>query len=79
MTGWCDPKFDADVTDNRETLDPNKRIADLKDAQKIFYAQVPALHLERRYSYMVEAPYVQDFQYVNDGLPRIDHMWIKTK
>src|SRR4029079_10651910 len=28
-TGFCDSKFDALVTDQRETLDPNKRIQDI--------------------------------------------------
>ena len=42
-TGYCNAKFDADVADNQPTLDPSQRIADIKDAQKQFYADVPTL------------------------------------
>jgi peptide/nickel transport system substrate-binding protein len=78
VTGWCNTKFDGFVEDQRQTLDPAKRVQDIKEAQKIFYAEVPALHLERRYSYMVVGQNVQDFAYVNDGLPLLDRIWLKT-
>jgi ABC-type transport system substrate-binding protein len=76
-TGWCDPKFDAAVADNQVTLDPNKRIQDIKDAQKIFYAQVPSLYLERRYSWNYAASNIQNFRYADDGMPLLGVMWIK--
>ena len=77
-TAYCNTKFDADVADNEATLDPKQRIADIKDAQKIFYADVPAYYIEQRYSWHFSAPNVQDLHYVNDGLILPDRLWIKT-
>jgi peptide/nickel transport system substrate-binding protein len=77
-TGYCNPAFDAAVADNQLTLDPAKRIADIKDAQKQLYADVPAYYLEQRMTWTFTAPNIQDFQYVNDGLPLIDRLWIKS-
>jgi peptide/nickel transport system substrate-binding protein len=77
-SGFCDSKFDADVADNRVTLDPNQRIADLKDAQKIVYAQLPSFFFERRELWLFETSQVQDVQWANDGLPLLDRMWIKS-
>jgi peptide/nickel transport system substrate-binding protein len=77
-TGFCDTKFDADIADNELTLDPNQRIADLKDAQKIVYAQLPSLWLERRENWIYAPAAVQDVAWANDGLPLFDRLWIKT-
>ena len=79
VTGWCDPKFDAAVADNQISLDPAKRIADIKEAQRIFYAAVPTLFIERRYTWLFTAPNVQDLKWVNDGMPMFNRMWIKTQ
>jgi peptide/nickel transport system substrate-binding protein len=76
-TGWCDSKFDADVNSQRSTLDSNQRIVDMKDAQKIFYAAAPALFYDRGYSWMMTAPQVQGFDFVNDGWVLFDKIWIK--
>jgi peptide/nickel transport system substrate-binding protein len=77
-TGYCNTKFDAAVADNQVTLDPKQRIQDIKDAQKQFYADVPAVFLQGAYTWMFSAPNVQDFHYANDGLPLIDRIWIKS-
>jgi peptide/nickel transport system substrate-binding protein len=77
-TKWCDTGFDGSINDNRVTLDPNQRISDLKQAQKIFYAQVPAFYFERRESWIFGSPAVQNVQWVNDGLGLLDRVWIKT-
>jgi peptide/nickel transport system substrate-binding protein len=77
-TGYCNTKFDAAVADNQLTLDGAKRIQDIKDAQKVFYADVPAFFLEQRNTWMFIAPNIQDFTYVNDGLPLIDRLWIRA-
>jgi peptide/nickel transport system substrate-binding protein len=77
-TGYCNPKFDELVNDNHSTLDANQRVKDIKDMQKLFYADVPALFVEQRYSWVFSAPGVQDFQFVNDGLPLLDRFWLKT-
>jgi peptide/nickel transport system substrate-binding protein len=60
-TGWCNPQFDALIKDNETTLDPAKRIQDLKDAQKIFYAEQPSLYVETRYSWVFHASNLMDF------------------
>jgi ABC-type transport system substrate-binding protein len=78
-TGWCNTQFDKDVATNRQTLDPNQRIAAIKDAQKVFYNDVPFLYLERRYSWMFSTPNVQNFKYANDGIPLVYQMWLKTR
>jgi len=78
-TAWCNSKFDAAVADNKVTLDPKQRIADIKAAQKEFYAEVPALFLERRSSWTYTATFVQDYQFVNDGNPLVDRVWIKQR
>jgi peptide/nickel transport system substrate-binding protein len=77
-TGWCNAQFDKDVADNQQTLNAQQRINDIKDAQKQFYAEVPSLYLERRYSWMFTAPTIQNFKYTNDGLPLVGEMWIKS-
>jgi peptide/nickel transport system substrate-binding protein len=77
-TGYCNPKFDALVADNEATLDPKQRIADVKEMQKIFYADVPAFYVERRYSWLFMAPNIQDVHYINDGIVLPDRVWIKS-
>ena len=70
--------FDADVVDQRSTLDPAQRIADLKDAQKEFYAQLPGWFFERKTAWVFSTPAVQDVAFGNDGMPLFDRVWIKT-
>ena len=77
-SGFCDSKFDADVADNRITLDPNQRITDLKDAQRQVYAQLPSFFFERRETWLFSAPSLQDVQWANDGLALFDRIWIRT-
>jgi peptide/nickel transport system substrate-binding protein len=77
-SGYCNKNFDALVADNQLTLDGNKRIQDIKDMQKLFYADVPAYYVEQRMTWTFNAPNIQDFQYVNDGLPLMDRLWIKS-
>jgi ABC-type transport system substrate-binding protein len=77
-TGYCNSQFDKDVTDNQTTLDPQQRINDIKDAQKQFYNDVPALYLERRYSWVFHTTSIQNFKYADDGMPLLGEMWIKT-
>jgi ABC-type transport system substrate-binding protein len=78
-TGWCNSNFDKQVQTNQETLDPNQRIAALKEAQKIFYNEVPSLYLERRYSWVFLHPSLQNFKYADDGMPLLGEMWIKSR
>jgi peptide/nickel transport system substrate-binding protein len=77
-TGFCDQKFDAALTDARGTLDANQRIADVKEAQRIFYSQIPAMYFEPRTNWVFTGPAIQDFQFANDGLELYDRLWIKT-
>jgi peptide/nickel transport system substrate-binding protein len=77
FTGWCNTKFDAAIADNRVTLDPKQRVADLKEAQRQFYADIPAFYFERRVTWNFAAPNVQDVQFVNDGQVLFDRVWIK--
>ena len=77
-TGWCSTKFDAAAADNQLTLDPATRIRSIEAAQADFYAQVPALFLERRYSWTYTSPQIQDYQAVNDNNQLVDRVWIKT-
>jgi peptide/nickel transport system substrate-binding protein len=77
-SGFCDSKFDAAIADNRVTLDANQRIADLKEAQKVVYAQLPSFFFERRSLWLFETPHLQNVQWANDGLPLLDRMWIKS-
>jgi ABC-type transport system substrate-binding protein len=78
ISGWCDPTFDSLVQKNRETLVPSERITAIKDAQKILYAAVPSLWFERRATWIAGDPAVQNVQWVDDGLPMFDRMWIKS-
>jgi peptide/nickel transport system substrate-binding protein len=77
-SGFCDSQFDADVADQRATLDPGRRITDFKDAQKIFYSQIPALFIEYRVLWNITTPVVQDVQMINDGMALYDRMWINS-
>jgi peptide/nickel transport system substrate-binding protein len=77
-TAWCDPKFDSLVHDEITTLDASKRIADIKDAQKIFYAAAPSLYYDRGYSWEITSPRVQNFDYANDGWVLLAGMWLKS-
>lgn len=76
-TGWCDAKFDADMADQKQTLDPNQRIADFKDAQKIFYSAAPSIFYDRGYSWDIVTPQVQNWHFVNDGWALLDNVWLK--
>jgi peptide/nickel transport system substrate-binding protein len=76
-TGYCNSKFDAAVADNQATLDPKQRIADIKEAQRIFYEDVPGYYVERRYSWLFTAPSIQDLHYINDGIVLPDRLWMK--
>jgi peptide/nickel transport system substrate-binding protein len=76
-TGWCEPKFDALMNDQRETLDPNKRVQDMKEAQRLMYAQAPVFYFEKRAAWDFATPAVQDVTLVNDGLALYDRMWLK--
>lgn len=78
-TGYCDPKFDALVQQEKESLDPNQRIATIKQMQQVFYAAAPAWFFESRYSWVFTVNNLQDFKYVNDGLPMLDRFWLKTR
>jgi peptide/nickel transport system substrate-binding protein len=77
-TGFCNTQYDNDVNDQRVTLDPNQRINDIKDAQKVFYSQIPAWYYELRTNWVFSTANVQDFAFANDGLELFDRMWIKT-
>jgi peptide/nickel transport system substrate-binding protein len=76
-TGYCNTDFDKLIADNETTLDPAKRIQDIKDAQKIFYNDQPSLYVETRYSWVFHDPKLQDFHYVNDGCVLFDRVWLK--
>ena len=54
------------------------QIKDIKDAESEFFTQLPALFIERRYSWTFTTPQVQDFQMVNDNNQLVDRTWIKT-
>ena len=71
-------EFDELVADNEATLDPNKRVQDWKDIQKLLYADPPVFFVEQRSSWVFSAPGVRDFHFVNDGLPLLDRFWLKT-
>jgi peptide/nickel transport system substrate-binding protein len=77
-TGFCNQQYDNDINDQRTTLDPKQRIADIKDAQKVFYAQIPAWYYELRTNWVFSTPNIQDFAFANDGLELFDRMWIKS-
>ena len=62
----------------RVALDPKERVAQIKEAQKIFYQEVPSFYYTRGSSYLFTAPNIQDFEWANDGLPLLDRPWIKT-
>jgi peptide/nickel transport system substrate-binding protein len=76
-TGFCDQKYQADAADQRATLDPKKRVADIVDMQKIIYSQVPVFYYEHRAAWDFSAPNVQNVHLVNDGLALYDRIWIK--
>jgi ABC-type transport system substrate-binding protein len=76
-SGFCNTDFDAQVQAQRSTLDASQRVAAIVAAQKIFYAQVPALYFEPKVIWNVTSPAVQDVLLVNDGTPMLDRVWIK--
>jgi peptide/nickel transport system substrate-binding protein len=78
-TGYCNQDFDKLIEDSRTTLDPEQRVKDLKDAQKIFYHDQPALYVETRYSWAFTDPNLQEFRYVNDGALLFDRLWLKPR
>jgi peptide/nickel transport system substrate-binding protein len=78
ITGFADPQFDADMQTARKTFDANVRIAAYKDAQRIIYAQVPAMYYERRYIYMFGRPNVMNLTIFEDAIPFLDRIWIKS-
>jgi ABC-type transport system substrate-binding protein len=77
-TGWCDQQFDALMADQRQSIDANQRITDIKAAQKIFVTQVPTLFWQQRAAWVFTQPKLQNIQLVNDGLALWDRVWIKS-
>jgi peptide/nickel transport system substrate-binding protein len=78
-TGWCNKEFDRLILDNETTLDPNQRIKDLKDAQKIFYAEQPSLYFEQPYSWVYHGSTLHDFKNVDDGCVLFNQLCINQK
>ena len=78
-TGYCNTRFDQLVADNEATLDPNQRITDWKEMQKILYADPPVFFMEQRSAWLFTAPGVRDLEIANDGLPMLDRLWIRTR
>jgi ABC-type transport system substrate-binding protein len=77
-TGYRGPKFDAAVQDARETTDPNKRIADSKEAQRLLHMAMPVMFYERRYTYILGKSKLRDFAATTEAMPLWDRMWIKS-
>jgi peptide/nickel transport system substrate-binding protein len=77
-TGFCNQQYQTDAADQRATLDPKKRVADIIDMQKIIYSQAPVFYFEHRAAWDFSAPNVQNVHLVNDGLALYDRIWIKT-
>jgi peptide/nickel transport system substrate-binding protein len=77
-TGFCNQQYQTDAADQRATLDPNKRIGDIKDMQKLVYSQVPVFYFEHRAAWDFSAPNVKNVHLVNDGLALYDRIWIKS-
>jgi peptide/nickel transport system substrate-binding protein len=77
-TGFCDQEYQNLAADQRSTLDPKQRIADIKQMQKLVYAAAPAVFFERRTGWVFGVPNIQNVKLVNDGLALFDRMWIKT-
>jgi peptide/nickel transport system substrate-binding protein len=76
-TGFCSADFDAQVAIERTTLDPNQRIAAVKAAQKVFYAQVPGFFFEPKVNWNIRTPSIQDQLMVNDSQTMWDRIWVK--
>jgi peptide/nickel transport system substrate-binding protein len=76
-TGYCNAQFDKDVADNEATLDPKQRIADIKDAQKQFYTDQPALFVEYRFSWIGASNNLQGIHLIADGGMLLDQLWFK--
>lgn len=75
-TGWCNPQFDKYVADNRATLNPNQRITDMKEAQRIFYSELPSISFDRRGAWKFYKPYVKNASFVNDNVVLLAGAWL---
>jgi peptide/nickel transport system substrate-binding protein len=78
-TGWCDSQFDALMADQRQTLDANQRITDIKAATKIFVTQVPIFFFQQRVAWLWAQPKLQNVAIADDGMLMWDRVWIKTR
>jgi peptide/nickel transport system substrate-binding protein len=76
-TGWCEPKWDAAATAQKSTLDGKERINQIKEMQKLMYAQIPTLYFQQRAAWLYSKPNVQNVQWANDGMALYDRIWIK--
>jgi ABC-type transport system substrate-binding protein len=76
-TGWCNTNFDADVANGRNTLDAATRIQAMKDAQKVFYGDLPGFYFQRPSTWFYTTPGVQNLQMANDGFILLDRLWLK--
>jgi len=77
-TGWKNTQFDADIADAKATLDPNKRVADFRDALKQFYTDFPTMYVDHSTYYLYGAPALQDIDMSGNGMDLLDRMWLKT-
>jgi peptide/nickel transport system substrate-binding protein len=75
-TGWCNSQFDKYVADNRATLNPNQRITDIKEAQRIFYSELPSISFDRRGAWKFHKPHLKNASFVNDNLVLLAGAWL---
>jgi peptide/nickel transport system substrate-binding protein len=77
-TGWKNSVFDAAVTDAKTTLDPNKRIADFREALRQFYTDMPAMFVEHGTYYVYGSQGLQNVTMTGQQMDLLDRMWIKS-
>src|SRR4029453_18440692 len=77
-TNWKNSQFDAAIADAKATLDPNKRIADFREALRQFYNDMPALFKKHGYKYAMGAPALQNVTLSGQDILLYDRMWIKS-
>jgi peptide/nickel transport system substrate-binding protein len=76
--GYSNPSVDKAIADSRAALDPNARIAALKNLQGLLLQDMPDYVMYRQPAFWPSQPNVRDLSFFDEGGLLSDRVWIKT-
>jgi peptide/nickel transport system substrate-binding protein len=78
LSGYKNSQVDSLIADSRVTLDPNQRLNDIKQVQKLVIDDVAFWPWNRTAQFYVFRPEIKNVDQMNGTAYMIDRIWIKT-